>query len=258
MSLKQGVLAVAFLDPEHHALAYYRWIAGADEGDLRAKWQDAREMVWRLRQDSPFEVELDDLEAHGLQVVAFGWMVLRDFARDHGVEWGEIPDEDVLDASLQHVAREVGPDGKRKSHPDRFVELLGAAAATGYLEDRVHFTVVREGKPGEESRIKLDRAHHALSKYVRDHGLDTEDLLGDADAYRRRFKRAVEAGDGYATAWQKNSPPLARCTGIRTIRAMTELDFNRRDFGVDAVGERGRRTRPMRVMMMTTTRAAAR
>lgn len=219
-------------EPEAHALAYYRWLAGVDEADLRAKWQDARELVWEYRQQWPFDLDIGDLESQGFRTVVFGWMAMRAFAEEYGVGREELPDEDDLNATLRHVAQEIGPEGKRKTHLDRFVELLSRAASAGFLEENVHYAVVHEGGPQEELRVKVPMAFDAVSKYVRDHDLDTEDLLSGPEDYQHRIKEAADTEGGYVWTESQNPPPLARCAGFSTIRAMTEVDFNRRNFGL--------------------------
>lgn len=224
-------------DPSDHALAYYQWVTGTEPETLRAKWQDARELVWERWQSWEIDIDLDDMEIQGLQTVAFGWMCMRAFARDHDVPLDALPQEEELDAALRHVAGEIGPDGKRKSHIDRFVELLERAAMVDYLEDGTHYTFVHEGEgAAEELRVKLSTAFDAVSKYVRDHDLGTEDLLSNPSDYRARFKEAAKKHGGYVTAWDQNTPPLNRCVGINTVMAMNELDFNRRSFGVEPDG----------------------
>lgn len=221
-------------DPSAHALAYYRWITGADTDRLRAKWQDARELVWEKWQAWDTDIDLDDMEIQGLQVVTFGWMVMREFAGDHGVSADDLPADEDLDAALRHVATEIGPDGKRKSHIDRFIELVERAAMVDYLDDGTHYVFVHEGEPGtEELRLKLSTAFDAVSKYVRDHDLGAEDLLSNPSDYRARFKEAAAAEGGYVTAWDQYTPPLNRCIGINTAAAIRELEFDRASFGLE-------------------------
>jgi len=224
-------------DPTNHALAYYRWITGRDATELRAKWQDARELVWQKRREWNGEYDLDDMEIQGLQTVAFGWMLMRAFAQEHGVELADLPDETDLDDALRHVAGEIGPDGQRKSHMDRFVELFERAAAADYVERGQHYDVVHEGSMGEEElRVHLSRTYDALSKYARDHGLDSQELLSNPDDYRKRFKEATESGETYVANYSQQTPGLGRCAGIYTVATMTELDFDRQTFGLDPIG----------------------
>lgn len=219
-------------DPTNHAVAYYRWLTGADATTLRAKWQDAREIVWQKRREWDTEYDLDDMEVQGLRTVTFGWLVMRAFAEDQGVSTAELPGRDALDAALRHIAGEIGPSGQRKSHMDRFVELLERATGAGYVEKGQHYELVHEGQPGsEELRIHLPTAYDALSRYARDHGLDSEELLSNADDYRKRLKEAAESNESYViTGSQVTAPINKRCAGISTIQAMNQLEFDRATF----------------------------
>jgi len=227
-------------DPTDHALAYYEFVAGKDKAEVRELWLDAREKVWEIRESWDAEFTLDDMEIQGLQTVAFGWMLMREFAEAVGVEFAELPTEADLRAGLRHVAESVGPQGARRSHLDRFVELFERAkAAGGYLEEGTHYTFVHEGKPEEELRINLSRAYDALSMYARDHDLATEDLL-DASAYKDRFETAADEDGSYVTCYGQNTPPINRCVGISTIKVMNQLEFNRATF--QELPEMGRET----------------
>lgn len=222
-------------DPQNHALAYFRWVADMDTADLRAKWQDARELVWQLRQDWPGDHDLDDLEVQGLRTVAFGWSVMRQFGQDHGLDPEELPSKADLDAGLRHVVGEIGSEGQRKGHMDQFVELFVRAYTAGYVEEGDHFAFVRRNAPEEELRIHLGQTFDALSKYVKDHDLDSTDLLSNADDYRKRFKEAAESDGGYVTEWDQYTPGLNRCVSISTPMAMNQLEFDRSLFEVGEI-----------------------
>lgn len=226
-------------EPGEHALAYYRWIAGADTADLRAMWQDARELVWQFRQGWDSEHDLDDLEIQGLRTVAFGWETMRQFGQDHGVDLDNLPSQSDLDEALQHVVGEIGADGQRKSHMDKFIELFVRARTAGYLERGDHFAFVRENQPDEQLRIHLGQTFDALSKYAKDHDLSNQDLLSNASDYRKRFKEAAESGGGYVTEWSQYTPGMGRCVSISTVRAMRELSFDRSIFDVDPLESAG-------------------
>lgn len=226
-------------DPQNHAIAYYRWAAGANRNDLRAMWQDARELVWSLRQDWPGEHDLDDLEIQGLRTVAFGWSIMRRFAEDHGLEPDELPDKQALDQALLHVAGEIGSDGQRKTHMDNFIELFVRAYNAGYLDHNKHYTFVHEGQPGEELRIHLGQTFDSLSKYAKDHDLDSTDLLSNADDYRKRFKEAASTDGGYVSEWSQYTPQMGRCVSISTVKAMNQLEFDRSMFDVSPMDESG-------------------
>lgn len=220
-------------DPANHALAYYRFVAGMSESEVREAWLDAREKVWNIRESWSTDYTLDDMEIQGLRTVVFGYQIMHEFAGYVGADPADLPSERELEIGLRHVAEAVGPDGERKSHLDKFVELLErAAAAEGYVEEGVDYKFVREGTAEEELRINVSRAYDKLSRYARDHGLDAEDLL-DAGAYKDRFATAAEEDGGYVTTYGQNTPPLNRCVGVSTIKAMNALEFDRATFNVE-------------------------
>jgi hypothetical protein len=222
-------------DPTDHALAYYRWLSAQETQDLRAFWIDAREMVWELRKDWDTDHDLDDMEVQGLRTIAFGWLVMRAFADAMSVDVDVLPDESDLDDALQHVSHEIGPEGHRKSHMDRFIELFERAVAADYLEGDQHYRIIHEGQPNEELRINVRRAYDVLSRYARDHDLSNEELLSNANDYQKRFREAKQKADSYVRTHSQNTPPIGRCVGISTVHAMDELDFDRNTFDLDAL-----------------------
>ena len=221
-------------DPTNHALAYLRYVTSLDSDEIEDRWLRARERVYELRQSWDGEHDLDDMEVQGLQTVVFGWGVYREFAEAHGVDVDELPGTDDLDAALQHVANEAAPSGSRKSHMDRFVELMSRAAAADYLHEGEHYTHVHEGKRDEELRINLSQTFDAVSKYCRDHDLDGEDLLNSSSDYRKRFKNATEQGDSYVRCYRKPTAGVGRAVGIQTVVAMQELEYRPHAFERDA------------------------
>lgn len=224
-------------EPTNHAVAYYRWLAGVDKTALRDKWERAREIVWQRREEWAFDVDIGDMEVQSLRVVTFGWMLMQEFADSVDVSTGELPDEADLDAALRHVVNEIGPDGKRKTHMDEFVELAARAASAGYLKRGQHYAVVHEGKMGDEQlRIHIGRSYDALSKYVRDHDLDSVDLLSNAADYKKRFDENVDTMGSYVATTRQYTPTLnGNAVGINTIAAMNELEFDRATFGLAAM-----------------------
>lgn len=225
-------------DTENHALAYYRWACDQDRADLRDRWHDARRDVYDFKESWEDAPELDDMEIQGLQTVVFGWRLYHDFAECMGVNPAELPGEDALDDALQHVAGAVGPNGSRKSHLDRFLELIERVAANGdYLERGTDYEVVYEGNPGrEEIRINVARAFDKMSKYARDHDLGNEDLL-DSQAYRDRFKTAYEKAGTYVESFDQYTTGCSNCAGVSTLKAEAELEFSRETFGLPAFDE---------------------
>lgn len=212
-------------DPSNHALAYLQYVTSLDTSEIHDRWHRARERVYEFRQSWDGDHDLDDLEVQGLQTIVFGWSVYQEFATAHGVDADELPGDSQLDDALQHVANEAAPSGSRKSHMDRFVELISRAAAAEYLHEGEHYTHVREGKRSEELRFNLNQTFDAVSKYCRDHGLDGEDLLNTAEDYRKRFRNASEQEDSYVRCHRKPTSGVGRAVGIQTLLVMQDLEY---------------------------------
>jgi primase-polymerase (primpol)-like protein len=213
--------------PGDHALAYYKHVTGTDTESVREAWHDALEEAHAVLADLGVVEELDDLELQGLQTVVFGMKMYRQFAEGVGADAAALPDDEDVRAGLEHVVDRIGPEGKRKSHTDRFVELFARATAAEYVERGTHYELVREGQPGEELRVNLPRTYDAMSKYARDHDIRSEDLLNDAKDYRDRFRELVEQSDSYVKKVDQYTPGVSDCTGISTLVAMDALEFDR-------------------------------
>jgi hypothetical protein len=223
--------------PEEHALAYYRYVVGTDPERVEEEWHNALERAHEVAASLGVVEALDDLEIQGLQTVVFGLRMYRDFAKSVGAEMDKLPTYDELRAALEHVVDRIGPEGKRKSHTDRFVELFGRAATAGYVERGNHYEIVREGHPKEELRVNLPRTYDALSKYAKDHDIRSEDLLNDHKDYRDRFEELAEQPESYVESVRQYTPPVSKCSGISTVKAMNELEFDRAALGLDAIDD---------------------
>lgn len=242
--MEDGELEIADSAPSpgEHALAYYQHVTATDTETVRDAWHDALEEAHAVVSDLGVVEDLDDLEVQGLQTVVFGIKMYRQFAESISADTAALPDENEVRAALEHVVDRIGPEGKRKSHTDRFVELFGRAANAGYVERGSEYELVREGKPGEEVRINLPRSWDAMSKYARDHDIGSEDLLNDYKDYRDRFREQVETPTSYVKTVQQVTPGVSKCTGISTLMAMEELEFDRavvtsEPMGDDAVSD---------------------
>jgi len=235
--------------PEEHALAYYQHVVDTDTASVRENWHSALEQAHRIVEDLGVVEDLDDLEIQGLQTVVFGFKMYRQFAETVGADMDKLPTEDDLRPALEHVVDRIGPEGKRKSHTDRFIELFGRAASADYVENGTHYTVVKEGKPNEELRINLPRSFDAISKYAKDHDVRSDDVLNNHNDYRDRFAELANQPDSFVRCVQQYSPPVSKCTGISTVEAMQELEFDRsvvadspiesEDTGEDSSGDGG-------------------
>lgn len=225
-------------DLEQHALAYYRFVLRQDEDTLKRLWRDSRDHVRDLLTANDI-TGVDDLPRQGVQTIHFGMMLYQRFAEEMAAEAGITPDdidlpttEEVNDA-LVYIAEQFGDGGSRKSHLDRFIELTSRAATEDYLDEGKHFTFVKEGKADEELALKLSSVHDRVSKYVRDHGLDAEDLLNSAKDYRDRMAEAADDNASYVVTHSQKTPPLNRCARINTEMAQAQLEFSRLAFGAE-------------------------
>ncbi len=215
-------------DPGEHALAYYRWICDVDDAHLRELWYDSLEAAHRRLDELGVAEALDELEIQGIQTVIFGFELMREFAGWVGADTDELPDRDTLDDAIGHVVDRIGVEGTRKSHPDRFIELFGrAAAADEYIERGTHYELVKEGTSNEELRVNLPRTFDAVSKYARDHDISGTDLLNDPTDYRDRFREMADDPSTYATAVRQYTPGVSDCTGIDVAAVVDALEFDR-------------------------------
>ena len=215
-------------DPGEHALAYYRWICDVDDAHLRELWYDSLEAAHRRLNELGVAEALDELEIQGIQTVIFGFELMREFAGWVGADTDELPDRDTLDDAIGHVVDRIGVEGTRKSHPDRFIELFGrAAAADEYIERGTHYELVKEGSSNEELRVNLPRTFDAVSKYARDHDISGTDLLNDHTDYRDRFREMADDPSSYVTAVMQYTPGVSNCTGIDVAAVVDALEFDR-------------------------------
>ncbi len=219
---------------EEHAVKYYSYVAATEPAEFESVWFTAREYVSKALVE--WDVELDDLEVQGLQTIVAGYRMMMSFANSVGADLDKLPSEDDLDDAIRYVADVEGTG--RETHIDQFIGLVQRAAVADYVEEDTHYTVVREGKSGEEVRINVPRVFDSVSRYVREHDL-SEDLLGSAQDYTSRYKQAEEQ-ESYVMCTSQPSPPVGRAVGIHTGRAEEELDrFDRRVFTESTVGHGG-------------------
>ena len=225
-------------DLDQHAFAYYQFVLRQDEETLKGLWRESRDHVRDLLTANDI-TGVDDLPRQGIQTVHFGMTIYRRFAEEMAVEAGldaedlDLPSTDALNDALLYIAEQFGDEGSRKSHLDRFIELTSRAANEDYLEAGKHFTFVNEGDPDEELALKLSSVHDRVSKYVRDHGLDAEDLLNSANDYRDRMNEASDDNASYVVTHSQYTPPLNRCARINTEMAQAQLEFSRLAFGAE-------------------------
>lgn len=225
-------------DLEQHALAYYQFVLRQDAQTLKNIWRKSREHVRDLLTVNDV-TGVDDLPRQGIQTVHFGMSLYRRFTEEMAAEASlsaeelDLPTTEQINDALLYIAEQFGDGGSRKSHMDRFLELTSRAATEDYLEEDKHFALVNEGKPDEQLALKLSSVHDRVSKYVRDHGLDGEDLLNSAKDYRDRMREASDDNTSYVVTHSQKTPPLARCARIDTGMAGEQLEFSRLAFGAE-------------------------
>jgi hypothetical protein len=76
-----------------------------------------------------------------------------------------------------------------------------------------------------------------MSRYARDHDIGSEDLLNDYKDYRDRFREQVEKPGSYVKTVQQVTPGVSKCTGISTLMAMEDLEFDRAVLSSEPMGE---------------------
>lgn len=224
-------------DLSEHALAYYQFILGFEEDTLRGFWRDSREYVGNLLAEHGIEI-MEDLPRQGLQTVHFGMTLLERFVEkmqeEADVSVDVLPGDDAVDEAILFAASELGGDDSgRKNHLDDFVELLARAAQAEYLERGTHYEVVNEGSPEQEMAFHLATCHDAVSKYVRDHDIDSVDLLNSASDYRDHMKEHADKNDSYVITHSQVTAGLNRCARIDPTHAADVLDFNLNAFEFD-------------------------
>lgn len=215
-------------NPSDHALAYYQFVCDADDSHLQELWYDSLERAHR-RLDAMGVVDaLDDLEIQAVQTVIFGYDIMKEFAGRVGADIDALPSRQALDDAIAYMVDRIGPGGSRKSHADRFVELFGRAAAAGdYVERGTHYEVTKEGKESEEIRINLPRTFDSISKYARDHDIESADLLNDHTDYRDRFDELASTPGTYVMRTQQYTPGVSNCTGLKTSAVIDAIEFDR-------------------------------
>ncbi|XGI84778.1 hypothetical protein ACEU6E_10905 (plasmid) [Halorutilales archaeon Cl-col2-1] len=211
-------------DLEGHGVAYYRWILAQDDDELKEIWRECRPEVEDLLEKHGIG-GIGNSERTALQVSLFGLRIYEEFAEEHDVDVpidaGNV-DEDVEDA-LVHVAGNIGDlkAGRRRSHLDDFVEMLGHASMSGYLEEDEHYTLLRGG---EVLRFNLSRCYSKVRKYHRDHNLNN--ALFEKNEYLDRFRDSKDRDDTYVERVGIPTSPINRSVGIYLDEAGEKVDVS--------------------------------
>jgi hypothetical protein len=179
-----------------HANAYYQYILDADTDELAAKWDAAGEKVDQYLQQLGIDSLNEDSEVQGLRTIVFGYKVFEEFAAEMGADVDALPGDDELRAAIQHVAENIGPDGRRREHIDEFTELAAQASLEGYIHEGVHYRVLDSRKiGGKVLAFHMPTTFSAVKKYLREFNLEEEhSLLGKTDFLDNYADKASEPG----------------------------------------------------------------
>jgi len=204
------------LELTEHAKAVHQFVLDLDKEETHETWKDSIKHVYEILNEEGI-TGVGGLEEQSLQMIKFGVVLYQYFANSVGADMSHIDNDDIDDA-IVYVARKMG-DENRTSHVDEFIGLVAAAISDGEMLRGREFEVVNEGKANEELRLKTEKAHHIVSKYVRDHALDGYDLLNKASDYKGRMGDMVDSNDSYVIDTGVNTRGLNRCVAIDTHRA---------------------------------------
>lgn len=193
---------------EDHARAYYTYVISQDTEELERVWIQAREQSEAFLDE--LDVQLDGDEQRGIQTIAFGVELYRQFAASVGVDSAVMPsDEDVLEA-VDHVVSNIGKDGSRREHADDFMELLTLAATEDYIEAGVHYRAMESRKHEQEVlAIHMPSAFTAVKKYVREYNLEDEYTILSKGDYLTSFGNKAEQDGTYVFATNKRTRKIA-------------------------------------------------
>jgi hypothetical protein len=216
-------------DLQSHALAYYQYILEQPDAVLRDRWRAAKHDLADLVRHMGLG-SLDRSEKQGLQTIIFGFRMFAEFAEEMGADPAALPDEDALREALEHVAMNIGPDGRRRQHIDDFTELLARASAAGYIEQGHHYKLVSTRKYDAETALAfhMPSCFPAVKKYMREYNVESEySMLGRGDYVDNYGDRAEEP----------SSYPLATSHRVKDLDAGSKtvlLDADRAEESLGA------------------------
>jgi len=216
-----GVHYCEGLDLKNHAKAVHQYVMQLDEDEAKSVWNEARSHIHNLLTESGIS-GVGDLEQQALQMVKFGMTLFQHFSNTVDADLDAVTNENIDDAIL-YIAQSMGEDN-RVSHVDEFIGLMGNAIQDGALVWGQDIAVVHEGEPNEELRIKMERAHHAVSKYIREHGLTGYDLLNTPRDYKSRMGDMADENSSYVLDVSKNTTGMNRCVAIDTHALEEQVD----------------------------------
>lgn len=100
-----------------------------------------------------------------------------------GADVSELPGESAVRDAIQHVAENIGPDGRRRQHIDDFTELVAQAALEDHLEEGIHYRIVDSQKyGGKVLAFHMPSTFTAVKQFLKQFNLENEySLLGKTD-----------------------------------------------------------------------------
>lgn len=85
--------------------------------------------------------------------------------------------------AFEHLASNIGKQGKRRGYNDIFLELFSQAASAGYLEQNIDFKFYTSSKHGDEVlSLHMPSAYADVKRYARGYNLSDEyNIIGKSD-----------------------------------------------------------------------------
>jgi hypothetical protein len=225
-------------DLEEHARAYYSFILNEDAEKLKEVWKSCKERTADILSDRGYT--LDQTEFRGLQTVLFGIRLHSKFATEHGVDPQKLPSTTEIGDAFEHLASNIGKQGKRRGYDDIFLELFSQAASAGYLEQNVDFKFYTSSKHGDEVlSLHMLSAYADVKRYVRGYNLSDEyNIIGKSDYVSALADKS--GNDSHILAVNhvvRLNGGRAKCAVIHPKRTQERLgsDFDLRAYQQDAV-----------------------
>jgi len=203
-------------DLHSHASAYYRYILDLSPETVRNYWLSAQQDLTDLVQHMGLG-SLDRSEKQGLQTIIFGFKIFESFAEEMGADATELPGEDELREAVEHVAMNIGPDGRRRQHIDDFTELLARGAAADYLEQGRHYKLVSTTKYDADQALAfhMPSCFPAVKKYLREYNIEDEYSMLSRGDYLDNYGDRAEDPNSYPLA--TNHKVKALDEGSKTV-----------------------------------------
>jgi hypothetical protein len=204
-------------DTTQHAKAVYNYVLKLiQEENLKQEWREAKEKTQEVIE----EYDVQDLDVIKCSMVKMGLTMYKHFAHIHDANI-DIKEEDIEDAII-YVA-EQSTDESRINHVDEFMILMEMVASTEEIEYGKHIKYTQHNA-SKSLKIDLGKVHSKVSKFLRDHDLDSYDLLNKDKDYRERMKDMAEQDDSYVLEVSKKDRDLGRCIELDEGKMVDEIE----------------------------------